>query len=360
MQPGETTRLAKTLALEAGFDLVGVSPCAPSSPGSYYKRWLAAGHAGPLAYLHRHVEQRCNPQLLLPGARSVICVALNYYRGLDPEPDEPPARGRVARYARGCDYHQVVRGMLGRVIRELRRRLARPFEYRVFVDTGPVLERELAAAAGLGWIGRNTMLVHPRLGSYLVLGEVLTTLELETDRPMPGRCGQCRRCLEACPTGALIAPYRLDAGRCISCLTIEQRGRLPEDFHAAVGRWVFGCDVCQEVCPYNRRAPVATQPEISAERLPGRPELLELLTLRSGGYRRLVRGTAGRRATRNMWRRNAAIALGNADRLTAAERQALLAACQDPDPGVRAAAREVVRRQQLATPGAPPARQARR
>ena len=168
--------------------------------------------------------------------------------------------GRVAQYVRGPDSHRVLRAMLNELVDQLRCRLDEPFDARVFVDTGPILERELAAAAGLGWVGRNTMLLNEGLGSYLFLGEVLTTLELGVDSPVADRCGNCTRCLDACPTHALVAPYQLDASRCISYLTIEHRGQVPEELCELIGDWVCGCDVCQQVCPYNRRAPLATQP----------------------------------------------------------------------------------------------------
>jgi epoxyqueuosine reductase len=212
------------------------------------------------------------------------------------------------------------------------------------VDTGPLLERELAAAAGLGWIGKNSMLLHQHLGSYLFLGEVLTTLEFVPDTPTSDRCGNCTRCLDACPTKALIEPHQLDASRCISYLTIEHRTEVPEQFHQQIGDWVYGCDICQQVCPFNRHAPWATHPQITAERIPARLPLVDLLKLRSGQYRRLTKDTAARRASRSMWRRNAAIALGNLRDLGEQERQALAEAGADDDPIVRHAARESLRR----------------
>jgi epoxyqueuosine reductase len=343
MTPAEKTSLVKHLASGLGFQRVGITRADPSPRTSYYRQWLAAGHAGSMTYLHRNAALRANPARLLPGARSAICVTLSYHRP-DPPPPGHGAAGRVAGYVRGADYHRVMQAMLQELIARLRDHLDEPFEARAFVDTGPVLERELAAAAGLGWIGKNTMLLSSQFGSYLLLGEAVTTLELEADGPVTDRCGRCTRCLDACPTSAFPAPYQLDASRCISYFTIEHRAHIPAEFHERIGEWVFGCDICQQVCPFNRRAPLATHPEILADRIPGYLPLLDLLRLRSGEYRRLTDGTAGGRARRNMWRRNAAIALGNAGQLGEEEQQALREACEDDDPTVRDAARQALGR----------------
>jgi epoxyqueuosine reductase len=272
----------------------------------------------------------------------VICVALSYRRVEPPRehtgPEGPPT-GRIAQYARGRDYHVVMRAMLEELVSRLRARLGEPFQARVFVDTGPLLERGLAWAAGLGWIGKNTCLLHQKLGSYLFLGEVITTLELVPDQASADRCGGCTRCLDACPTGALLGPYRLDASRCISYLTIEHRSEVPDELHTAMSDWVFGCDICQEVCPYNAKAPAGRQPEIMVEQIPARLGLLDLLSLRSGEYRRLTKESATRRASRRMWRRNAAIALGNVAKLDLTAREALAQAADSAEPEVRHAAK---------------------
>ncbi len=346
MTPIEKTSLVKDLARKLGFDRVGIAHPGPSPIAMHYRQWLAHGYAGSMRYLHRNAEIRENPARLLAGARSAICVALNYHR-LDTPTSGTAAAGRVAQYVRGADYHHVLRTMLAELVDQLRRRLDEPFEQRVFVDTGPVLERELAAAAGLGWIGKNTMLLHERLGSYLFLGEVITTLELEPDAPASDHCGNCTRCLDACPTRALVAPYQLDASRCIAYLTIEHRAEVPGQFHEQIGDWVYGCDVCQQVCPFNKRAPQATHAEITTDLVPARLPLIDLLNLRSGGYRRLTKGTAAGRVSRNMWRRNAAIALGNAKNLGTEEVEVLTEACEDDDPAVRHAARQAAKRSGL-------------
>lgn len=310
MSPSETTRRVHRLAREIGLDRVGVTRPRPSRYRAYYREWLAAGQHGTMAYLARNVELRLEPARILPGARSAICAAVGYRRE-DAPPDDDRPRGIVARYARGRDYHRVVKLKLRRLIERLRAELAEPFEARVFVDTGPLFERELAAAAGIGWIGKNTLVLHEELGSYLLLGVALTTLELEPDAPATDHCGTCRRCLDACPTQAFPQPYRMDASRCISYLTIEHRGEVEPQFFEAIGAWVFGCDICQEVCPFNRKAPPGRDAALKASAVPAYPDLLEWVQMRSGAYRRLTRGTAVGRARRSMLRRNALIALRN-------------------------------------------------
>jgi epoxyqueuosine reductase len=313
MTPDEKTSLVKSLAAALGFDRVGVTPARPLERAAYYRHWLARGHASSMGYLHRNVDLRCDPAQILPGAKSIVCTAVSYKR-VEPPPADRAAgpTGRVSGYARGRDYHVVLRGMLEALRREMQRAIDTPFESRAFVDTGPLIERELAAAAGLGWIGKNTMLMHERLGSFLFLGEIATTLELAPDGPATDHCGTCTRCLDACPTNAFPAPYQLDASRCISYLTIEHRGDVQPDLARQTGDWVYGCDVCQDVCPFNAKAPLGRGAELAEERIPARVPLVPLTALTSGDYRRLTEGTAARRASRQMWQRNAAVALNNA------------------------------------------------
>ena len=347
MTPAAKAQLVKTLARDLGFDLVGLTHAAPLARAGYYRDWLAAGYAGTMAYLRRNVQIRTDPTRLLEGARAVICLGVNYRRAdgyIRPSdavalaPDTAQPTGLVAQYARGRDYHVVLRQMLDQLATVLADRLRERFLWRAFVDTGPLLERELAAAAGLGWIGKNTCLLNHAVGSYIFLGELVTTLDLPADQPVADRCGTCTRCLRACPTGCIIGPRKLDASRCISYLTIEHRGLVKLEFHPAIGTRVFGCDVCQQVCPYNARAPVASHPDLVADVMPARLDLLPLLDLRSGPYRRLVAGSAARRAHRTTWQRNAAIAAGFAvpskDDLLAALEQA----ARHADPGIAAAA----------------------
>jgi epoxyqueuosine reductase len=327
MTPTERAATVRRMALDAGFARAGVARAGPIVRASCLDSWLQAGFAGEMAYLARWRDLRVDPRRLLPGARSVIVVG---YLGSAGEGACPPAapaqpdrqsaddsrpRGRVARYAWGRDYHRVMRKMLRRFVAELHGLWREPFETRICVDTAPIMERELAAAAGLGWIGKNTMLIDAQLGSVLMLGEVITTLELEPSLPVPDRCGTCSRCLEACPTKALVAPHRLDASRCISYLTIEHRGEIPADLQACMGDWVFGCDRCQEVCPHNRRtaASLPPVPDASANPLTPRPVLADVLSLTQERYRDCLAGSPMKRATLEMLKRNAAIALTNLD-----------------------------------------------
>lgn len=307
----ELERTVKRIAVELGFQRVGIVPAGPPPHADFLRTWLDRGYAGQMRYLHKHVEIRRDPTLLLPGARSVICLAMNYHQPR-PEPAGATrdARGQIACYAWGRDYHVVVRRRLDVLVDRLAEETDEAFEARPFVDTAPVLERSLAAAAGLGWIGKNTLLIAPKLGSFLFLAGVVTTLPLRPDKPIADRCGRCRRCIDACPTGAIVEPYVVDAAKCLSYLTIEHRQAIPTEFRSAMGDRVLGCDVCQRVCPHNRRAPATTESEFrtcpSAE-----VSLAESLTLSRNRYLAVTRGKATRRAKQHMLQRNAAIALGN-------------------------------------------------
>jgi epoxyqueuosine reductase len=299
------TRAVKARALELGFERAGVGPAAPPPHAAAFERWLEAGFAGTMAYLARTRAERVDPGRLLPGARSVVAVALSY----NPGPDVPEAAGwgPVARYARGRDYHDLMRPRLGALAAFID--AAAAARSRAAVDTSAVLERDLAARAGLGWIGKNTNLLAPELGSYFFIGIVLTTATLEPDAEQPDRCGTCTACLEACPTQAFPAPRVLDARRCISYLTIEHRGDIPGGLAAHLGDWVFGCDVCQDVCPWNRKAALGREPALRpAATLP--PETA-LLALDEAAFRARFRGSPLRRAKRQGLVRNAALALGN-------------------------------------------------
>ncbi len=293
------TESVKALALELGFDLVAIGPADPPEHGPDFRRWIEAGHAGTMGYLERRLEERMDPRRVLPGARSVVCVALNYHQG---EPDNPSWKP-VARYAWGRDYHDVIGPRLERLATHLAE--AGGARSRGYVDTGPVLERDLAARAGLGWIGKNTMLLHPRLGSWFFIGVLLTTADLALDAPLPDRCGSCRACLDACPTGAFAAPYVLDARRCISYLTIEHRGEIDPALHRGMAGWQFGCDVCQEVCPWNRKAPVTREADLHPRGAYPEAELLSRMDDET--IRKRFRGTALLRAKASGLRRNASI-----------------------------------------------------
>ncbi|MFH0983830.1 MAG: tRNA epoxyqueuosine(34) reductase QueG [Planctomycetota bacterium] len=310
MSPAEVTARVKALASEQGFCRVGTAPVGRLGREEYYRRWLSAGRHGRMAYLARNLAVRFDPSRLLPEARSLIVVAHAYGQPAPSRPDDQP-RGQVARYAWGRDYHKVVKRKLLALRDRLCAEVGQPFEMRVCVDTAPLVEREWAARAGIGWIGKNTLVIHPLLGSYFFLGVLVTTLELVPDAPLTDHCGTCTRCLQACPTGAFPAPYEMDASRCISYFTIEMRDAIPEEFQAAMGDWVFGCDVCQEVCPYNHPAPLRPDPAY-ALRAPGPfPLLRELLEWSEDDYRARLAGSAMKRATLAMLRRNARIALHN-------------------------------------------------
>jgi epoxyqueuosine reductase len=239
----------KARAEELGFLACGITDPSPPPHADKLDAWLARGYAGTMRYLHRQARRRKDPRLTVPEALAVIVLLENYYSPDDPADLEPP---RVAKYARGQDYHQVTLDRLGRLaewLREQGARVARPF-----VDAGPVPERELAQRAGLGWIGKNTMLIRPGVGSFFFIGTIFTDLPLEADPPFTAdHCGSCTRCLEACPTGALVEPHLLDATRCISYLTIEQRGPIPEALVQRLDGFAFGCDICNDVCPWNER-----------------------------------------------------------------------------------------------------------
>ncbi|MEE9296040.1 MAG: tRNA epoxyqueuosine(34) reductase QueG [Phycisphaerae bacterium] len=309
MSVADKTRLIKQVAAGHGFDRVGIAEARTVPRVPYLNQWLATGRAGTMRYLHRNLNIRSDPRQLLDGARSVIVLAFNYHQQAPPPPDDGLPRGRVAMYAWGDDYHVIVKKRLHALADELHQQIDEPFETRCCVDTVPILERELAAAAGIGWIGKNTMVLHPDLGSYFFLGEIVTTLELSPDEPVTDHCGTCTRCLEACPTKAFTAPYQMDASQCISYLTIEHRDEIPLDFHEAIGEWVFGCDLCQQVCPYNQSAPISRSFPI---RPPGpRPHLDEMCKWSDGDYRGILKTSTIRRAKLSMLQRNATIARRN-------------------------------------------------
>ncbi len=300
------TESVKALALELGFDLVAIGPADPPEHGAALRRWVEAGHAGTMGYLGRRLEERLDPGRVLPGARSVVCVALNYHQG---EPADPSWRP-VARYAWGRDYHDVIAPRLERLARHLAS--ACGARSRGYVDTGPVLERDLAARAGLGWIGKNTMLLHPRLGSWFFIGLLLTTAGLGHDLPQVDHCGSCRACLEVCPTGAFVAPYVLDARRCISYLTIEHRGEIAPELQGGMASWQFGCDLCQSVCPWNRKAPVTSEEVFQPQAVyPGAEAVAQMS---DEEFHQRFRGSAILRAKASGMRRNALIYLDNLSR----------------------------------------------
>ncbi len=309
MNASEAARRLKSWALEAGFHRAGVARLERSRDGEAFLAWLARGDHAGMGYMERRVEARLDPARLLAGARSVLCVALQYA----PAPGAEPAGdlwARVARYARGRDYHEVMEERLAAVAARVEEAFPGAGT-RPYVDTGPVLERELAARAGLGAVGKNTNLLHPDGGSWFLLGELFLTLELAPDAPLADLCGTCSRCLEACPTGALPAPYRLDGNRCISYWTIEHRGALPETARRLVGDWVFGCDVCQEVCPVNADPSPGADPALAPDPRRAKIDLAGLLAMGREAYVEAFRGSPMKRAKLEGLQRNAALAMGN-------------------------------------------------
>jgi epoxyqueuosine reductase len=327
-----TTEL-KAQAVQLGFDLCGVCPAVASPGVDRLHEWLAAGYAGQMHYLPERAEAAGNPQHVLDGARSVVMLAMNYRTA---EPAAPqPGQGRVSRYAWGADYHDVIRARLAELADWLRTQLPGA-SVRGVVDTAPLLEREFAQLAGLGWIGKNTLLLNKSLGSWFFLAALLTSAELEYDVPHEtDHCGTCRACLDACPTGAFVDAYVLDARRCISYLTIELREAIPTELRSGVGQWLFGCDVCQDVCPWNHRAPVSREPAFEPTTGMNAIELTALFDLDDAAFRQRFRYTPLWRAKRRGLLRNAALVLGNQPDASALP--ALVRGLNDAEPLVRAA-----------------------
>ena len=323
----------KARALEIGFDAAGVAEVGPLEAQQHYEAWLASRHHGEMAYLasERHRQRRADPERILPGVRSIVCVALCHEPGRDAARDRRV--GRIARYAVGEDYHRVMRDHLRALARFVRQELPGA-GVLAYSDTGAILERGWAERAGLGWIGKHAGLISRRLGSWLLLGELLVDRPLDSDPRLPREhCGTCHRCLDACPTGAIVAPYRVDARRCISYLTIELRGPIPRELRPLVGEWIFGCDVCQEACPWNRFAPPAREARLHARSLAGW-SLERFLELDAAAFAELFATSPIRRARRGGFLRNVCVALGN--RGDAASASALMRTlARDPDPLVR-------------------------
>jgi epoxyqueuosine reductase len=329
MLPLETRLKDRARAL--GFELAGIARAAPADSFDRLRDWLARGFAGEMSYMQRHEDARRHPSSILPEVRSVLMVAMNYK-----QEDEPQRIGRVAQYARGTDYHDVLRERLNQLLAWVQQEVP-GCKGRGVVDTAPLLERDFARRAGLGWFGKNTMLLNKHLGSFFFLGALLLDLELTPDPPHEAsHCGTCTACLDACPTRAFPGPGELDARRCISYLTIELKGPVAEELRQPLGDWLFGCDVCQDVCPWNRKVPTGTEPALQS-----RPELeaidpVELLDLSEEDFRRHFRGTALMRTKRRGLLRNAALVLGNHGDFLALP--VLRRALHDPEPLVREAA----------------------
>lgn len=305
--------LIKTHALTLGFHLAGIAPAVRFPEADTYRQWLAKGYAGEMNYLSRHLEKRLDCRVLFPPARSVIVCGLSYHSSISAAaPVASPERGWISRYAWGDDYHTVVKHKLLALLEFIRHETHTDLEAKVCVDTVPLLERLHGYYAGLGWIGKNGALINQRYGSWFFLGEILLNLELEYDVPAAERCGNCTRCLNACPIGALVASRTLDARRCLSYLSIEFKGEIPEEFRSAFGKTVFGCDRCQEVCPWNQCAEAPGLPEFLPREGLYQPDLRWLSALSAEDFRQTFNNSPIARATFQGIRRNAAIALCNA------------------------------------------------
>lgn len=298
----------KERARALGFDLAGVAPLGPFPEMVFYPKWLESGFAGEMRYLERRKSAKLQPETMLPGAKSVIVCAMNY-NTLPPNTQFHRLRAWISRYAWGEDYHDTVRRKLEELAAWLEQ--ASPQRTKAYVDTGPLLERVYAKYAGVGWFGKNTCIINQRTGSWLFLGCILTDLEIECDTPVPDRCGTCTRCIDACPTQAIIEPYVLDSRKCIAYTTIELRGGIPEGHREGIGHHLFGCDICQDVCPWNRKAPISDNPAFAPKAGLFWPEIDWLLDLDEDDWRRLVRGTSLKRAKIRGLLRNLMVVVGN-------------------------------------------------
>lgn len=319
MGPAETV---KRLAFECGFDDCRIAVAGLATHAPDFLKWIADGCHGEMAWMARTPERRSDPREVLPGCRAVVCLALNYY------PGRSAGRGyRVARYAWNDDYHDIVLPMLKRMDEGM---AALGGTQRYYVDTGPVLERDFATDAGLGWNGKSTVQIHRGLGTWFFLAELLTTLDLTPDTPFGDHCGKCTRCIDACPTGAITAPHRVDARRCVSYLTIEHKGPIPEEFREAIGDRLYGCDSCLEVCPWNRFARISRESRFHAREVVFEKKARDFLYLDDDAFRALFAKSPIKRIKRSRFLRNVCVVLGNTG--TSGDLPALRRAAADPDP----------------------------
>ena len=336
----------KAWGRDLGFQKVGIAAIDLPDDERHLLAWLAADRHGEMAYMRRHGARRARPAELVAGTVRVISARMDYWpEGADPDAVlADPALGYVSRYAVGRDYHKVVRNRLARLAERVAA-AAGAAGYRAFTDSAPILEKALARNAGLGWIGKHTNLLDRHDGSWFFLGEVFTDLPLPVDAPVGAHCGSCTACIEVCPTGAIVAPYQLDARRCISYLTIELEGPIPEEFRAAIGNRIYGCDDCQLVCPWNRYAKPTTEPGFRPRHGLDAPTLVELFAWSEAQFVERTAGSAIRRIGHARWLRNIAIALGNAPRSTGRD-AALASRREHPSEVVREAVRWALERGQ--------------
>lgn len=322
MTPAEIKNALIAKARALGFDDCRVAPALPARHRELYEQWIAEGKHGDMAWMARNIERRTDPRIVLPGAQSVIVLAVNYFQGPGPQTGY-----RIARYAWNDDYHDLIEKKLRKLDAFL---MTHGGTQKPYVDTGPVLERDFASEAGLGWGGKSTMQIHRHLGTWFFLADILTTLELPADTPAKDMCGKCTRCIDACPTQAITAPRRMDARRCISYLTIESKGPIPAEFRRAIGDRIYGCDACLEACPWNRHAQESREAAFQARETVFSRTLRDFLTLTDDEFRALFAKSPIKRIKRPAFLRNVCVALGNTG--TADDLPALETAAADPHP----------------------------
>jgi epoxyqueuosine reductase len=318
LEPSALTKKVKSKAQELGFTLVGVTRAQPTAHADVFQRWLAAGHHGEMTYLaaERAVQRRADPRLILPECQSILVLGVPYSNPASaPKPADGRSWGRIAAFAWGDDYHQVLRPRLRELMAFIEEQVGHDVPNRWYTDSGPVAERELAARAGLGWIGRNSMLINPERGSYFLLAEILLGIELESDAPLStDHCGACTRCLEACPTQCILPDRTIDAAHCISYLTIELKGAVPRQLRSQTQDWVFGCDICQEVCPWNERfASAASDPALAPREGGPWVDVQTGLEITTSEFNKRFKNSAVQRPRRRGFLRNLALAAGNAE-----------------------------------------------
>lgn len=309
----DLTKKIKEIIRELGFDLFGIIPVFPPKTIDFYQRWLLKGYAGEMLYLEKHFEKKKDLRYIMTEVRTLISLALNYHTEDPPEAlRNDPSRGKISRYAWGYDYHDLIKKKL-KILQDNINTLVPDGNIRFFTDTGPILEREFAQMAGLGWFGKNSSLINHKNGSWFFIAEVLLNFELEYDNvpKIKGGCGQCRKCVEACPTGAILSNGSIDANRCISYLTIENREIIPYDLRPLIDNWICGCDICQEVCPWNRKTPVSGEKSLYPLKSNFYPELVSFTKLTQEEFSKRFKGSSIKRLKRKGLLRNVAVALGN-------------------------------------------------